>query len=635
MKKQIKSLTRAAEFHPSTANKESRTVEMVWTTGARVLRSSLWDGAFYEELAVSEQAVDLSRLNSGAPFLNSHNQNALSDVLGVVERAWVKDGEGRAIVRFSEREDVTPIWEDVASGIIRNVSVGYRVNRFEKVGEQDGTPIMRATSWLPFELSAVAVGADGSAGFRQADDENTCEIEGTETMDTTNEAVTEVKAEEAQAPVVEAAAPAPAPTVETPSVDAEAVRKEAAEQERTRAQVIFETVAQANLGVEIARKLIEAGTSVENARKEIIEMISTKDQIQTARIEAGAQDEVQTRKEAATEALLHRSNPRMFKLEEKARGFVGMSLVRMAEDFIGNVRGMTRSQVARRAMVSSDFTEILGNVAAKTLRAAYMAQPKSFEPFVTKGTLADYKPAKRVAIGDAPSLLAVAEGEDYETGTVGEGAEQITLGKYGRILSISEEAIQNDDLGAFARLPALFGNAAARLESSLVYGVLLNNPNMADAKALFHADHGNLASGSEIDLASLNAAKKLMRTQKGIGALDYLDIAPAFLVVGPDQEVAAAQMLSSAIVPNSINEVNPFAGSMQLIVDPRITGNKWFLIASPSTVDTIEVATLEGMNGPEISSDTWFDGDILKWKVKHVVGVKAIDFRGMVYNPGQ
>ena len=171
-------------------------------------------------------------------------------------------------------------------------------------------------------------------------------------------------------------------------------------------------------------------------------------------------------------------------------------------------------------MVSSDFTEILGNVAAKTLRAAYMAQPKSFEPFVTKGTLADYKPAKRVAIGDAPSLLAVAEGEDYETGTVGEGAEQITLGKYGRILSISEEAIQNDDLGAFARLPALFGNAAARLESSLVYGVLLGNPNMADTKALFHADHGNLASGSEIDLANLNAAKKLMRTQKGIGALE-------------------------------------------------------------------------------------------------------------------
>lgn len=632
-KKEIKALTRSAEFHPSTVNKESRTVELVWTTGARVLRSSLWDGAFYEELAVTEQAIDLSRLNGGAPFLNSHNQNTLADVLGVVEKAWVANGEGRALVRFSEREDVTPIWEDVASGIIRNVSVGYRVNRFEKVGEQEGTPIMRATSWLPFELSAVAVGADGSAGFRQAEEMNTCEIEGTETMETqTIESAPEVKAEEVETPVVEAAAPAPA--VEVPSVDAEAVRKEAAEQERTRASGIFETVAQANLGVEIARKLIESGVSIENARKEIIEMISTKDTIQTARVEAGAQDEMQVRKEAAAEALLHRSNPRMFKLEDKARQFVGMSLVRMAEDFLGNTRGMTRSQVARRAMLSSDFTEILGNVAAKTLRAAYMAQPKSFEPFVTKGTLADYKPAKRVAIGDAPSLLAVDEGDDYTQGTIGEGAEQITLAKYGRIVSISEEAIQSDDLGAFARLPALFGNAAARLESTLVYNVLLNNPNMADSVALFHADHGNLAAASEIDLAGLNAAKKLMRAQKGIGGLDYLDIAPAFLVVGPDKEVEAAQILASSIVPNSINEVNPFASSMQLIVDPRITGNKWFLIASPSTVDTIEVATLEGMNGPEISTDTHFDGDLLKWKVKHVVGVKAIDYRGMVYNPG-
>jgi phage major head subunit gpT-like protein len=635
MKRKITALTRAAEFQPSSVNAEARTIELVWTTGARVLRSS-WGDQFYEELEVSERAIDLSRLNSGAPFLNSHNQNSLSDVLGVVEKAWVRGGEGRAIVRFSERPEVEGIWKDVALGIIRNVSVGYRVNKFEKVGDADGVAVMRATAWEPFELSAVAVGADGSAGFREAEMENTCEIEGTD-MEPTNEAVTETVVE--KTPATEEAVEAPvaaAPALDAaPSVDAEAVRAEAAATERARAAEIFEIVAKAKLGVEIARNLIEGGASVEQARKGILEMISTKETIATARVEAGAQDEVNTRKEAATAALLHRANPGIFKLEEKGREYVGMSLVRIAEDFIGSVRGMTRNQIARRALQTSDFVELLANVGSKTLLQAYAIQPKSFQPFVSMGTLPDYKPAKRVSFGELPNLLPIAEGADYvQVESIGEKAETIHLVKHGRMVTLTDTLIVNDDLQAFARLPQLFGAAAARLESSLVYGVLTGNPVMADGKALFHADHGNLASASAIDVAGLAAARKLMRVQKGLDGQDYLDLMPAFLVCGPNQEVAARQILSAQYMPNTVGEVNPFMASMQLIVDPRIEGNAWYLIASPSTVDTIEVAMLEGMSGPEMAQETWFDNDGVKFKCKHIIGVKAISHVGMVKNPG-
>jgi hypothetical protein len=635
MKKKITALTRSAEFQPSSVNSEARTIELVWTTGARVLRSS-WGDQFYEELEVSERAIDLKRLNSGAPFLNSHNQNSLSDVLGVVERAWVQGNEGRAIVRFSERAEVEGIWKDVSLGIIRNVSVGYRVNKFEKVGEADGVAVMRATNWSPFEISAVPVGADMQAQIR-ADEENTCEIEGTD-METTNEAVTEAVVETTPATEEAVEAPvaaAPAPEVAAPSLDADAVRAEAAATERARAAEIFETVAKAKLGVEVARKLIEGGASIENARKEIIEMISTKETIATAHIEAGAQDEVNTRKEAATAALLHRANPGMFKLNEMGRQYVGMSLVRIAEDFIGNVRGMTRSQVARRALMTSDFVELLGNVASKTLLQAYALQPKTFEPFVTRGSLPDYKPAKRISFGEMPNLLQMAEGAQYEqVEGIGEAAETIQLAKYGRMLEITDVLIANDDLNAFSRVGVMAGAAAARLESSLVYGVLTGNPVMADGKALFHADHGNLAAGSALDVAGIAAARKLMRVQKGLDGQDYLDIVPAFLVVGPDQEVAARQLLSAQVIPNSINEVNPFQASMQLIVDPRIEGNAFYMIASPTTMDTIEVASMEGMSGPELAQETEFSNDSVRYKVKHIIGVRPISHKSMVKNPG-
>ena len=127
---------------PESVDAERRTVEVVWSTGAAVRRRDPWTGKRYDEvLSLEEAHVDLSRLNGGAPLLNTHGAWDLRDVIGVVERAWIaREGEalvGRATVRFSDRADVEPIWRDVASGIVRNVSVGYAVRSYE-ITETDG-----------------------------------------------------------------------------------------------------------------------------------------------------------------------------------------------------------------------------------------------------------------------------------------------------------------------------------------------------------------------------------------------------------------------------------------------------------------------------------------------------------------
>ena len=62
---------------------------------------------------------------------------------------------GRATVRFSDRADVEPIWQDVKGGIIRNVSVGYRVQTYEIREEEGAVPVWTAVDWQPLELSAV------------------------------------------------------------------------------------------------------------------------------------------------------------------------------------------------------------------------------------------------------------------------------------------------------------------------------------------------------------------------------------------------------------------------------------------------------------------------------------------------
>lgn len=123
---------RAATIAPSTFNAETRSVEVVWTTGARGRRFDFWSGqAYEEELVVSTDAVDLTRLNGGqAPVLNSHDAYDLSCQIGVVERAWIDGNEGRATVRLSDREDIAGLVRDIETGIIKNISVGYNVRKY-------------------------------------------------------------------------------------------------------------------------------------------------------------------------------------------------------------------------------------------------------------------------------------------------------------------------------------------------------------------------------------------------------------------------------------------------------------------------------------------------------------------------
>jgi phage head maturation protease len=79
-------------------------------------------------------------------------------------------------VRFSRRSDVEDIWQDVRDGIVRWVSVGYRVHKFEEdASSADKIPTRTAIDWEPFEASLVAMPADIGARVRSGDKTHTNE----------------------------------------------------------------------------------------------------------------------------------------------------------------------------------------------------------------------------------------------------------------------------------------------------------------------------------------------------------------------------------------------------------------------------------------------------------------------------
>jgi len=163
-------------------DEETRSVELVFSTGAAVERYDWWTGKRYlEKLSLKKDHVRLERLNAGAPLLDAHSAWSIHDQIGVVETDSVRltAKEARATVRFSRRETVEPIWTDVRDGIIRNVSVGYRVHKFEEdQGKDNKLPVRTAIDWEPYEISMVPMPADVGAQVRSGDRShaNTCLI---------------------------------------------------------------------------------------------------------------------------------------------------------------------------------------------------------------------------------------------------------------------------------------------------------------------------------------------------------------------------------------------------------------------------------------------------------------------------
>lgn len=125
----------------------------------------------------------------------------------------------------------------------------------------------------------------------------------------------------------------------------------------------------------------------------------------------------------------------------------------------------------------------------------------------------DFKAMKRVQLDEAPQRLEVGESGELKRGTQGEPKESYKGKSYGRVVAITRQPLINDDLYACTRIPAMYGNSIAQLESDVVWGIITADPAMADGYALFQTTHKNL-TGTGTALA-VDAARAAMALQTG------------------------------------------------------------------------------------------------------------------------
>ena len=356
---------------------------------------------------------------------------------------------------------------------------------------------------------------------------------------------------------------------------------------------------------------------------------------------------------AASDALALRAGARIEKPHAAVRDVQRMSTLDIARACLSQTgrpsRDLSGMRLIKAALTTSDFPAILENSLGKVLRAGYESDSQSHTAWVKRTTVRDFKAAARVLLGSAPPLAAIVEGGEYTYGGLAENKTSLQIGKFGKALRLTWETLINDDLQAFAKVPAAMGAAARRAEADAVYALFTANSGagqaMQDSVNLFDAGaHANVsATVGAISTGTLGAARSLLRKQLALGG-GYLNLNPRFLIVPAESETLAEQVMAQAtrhvvdtVTTNTrkLDAATPeWISRLQLVVEPRLNATYGFYVAAAAEqIDTCELATLESEPNPVLEEEREFEVDAIGYKVRHSFVAKFVDWKGIVRVP--
>lgn len=649
------------------ANLESRTVP------ASLSSESPVDRFFGREILVHDSdAVDLSRAGDGLPLLWNHNTD---EPIGVVERIKIKDGKLRGVLRFSNNKKAIEVFNDVRDGFLKNISIGYQVNKFE---EQANSNDIRVTGWTLLESSVVTVPADASVGINRS-------LSGVNEM-----------ADENHTPAVEVgnndgSGTGAEPVVPIRQIDTNAVRAKAVLDERNRLKEIDGIFANPIVPRDsvydgIRAQALNEGWSADQTRKIVMETLGGKaepisnpgavpDDVQVFGVGLRSQpaaspayqprplgagvrmgeDQTEKFRNGFTEAMLVKAGVLTDRKSidgARAGGFVGKRLIVLAGDYCRmhgiNTQAMDDDAVAARALTyraagqtTSDFTNILANVANKSLLQGWEEAPETWQIWTRRGTLPDFKTAEISGLSGFTGLDEVPEDGDITYGKFTDRKETIKLVSYAKKYRITRKLIINDDLRALSAIPRAMGRAGNRKVGDITYALLNGTgPTLnQDSTALFDtSSHKNyVAAATAPTVATLNTAAVAMAKQTDPNTSAVLNIQPRFLMVPKALESTARVLIAATYDPAGTAGTlppNPFSGRYEVITDARLDGQTygtaaWYLLADPNIFDTFEVAFLNGMAEPYMRENEEWDGQGTSYLVGVDFGVSALDFRSV------
>ncbi len=645
---------------PASLDEESRSVEVVAATETPV---PTFDWENYQQtqeiLLMSGCRIPGSRQ---IVLLDTHSRWAAGDIVGSCRELRLEGQQlvGRAV--FTSQPEGEGAFTKLREGHLTDFSIGYRVHAYTRVeagktavveGRDITGPALVATDWEPKELSICPIGADPNAKARGAgmEEENMnermrkfLESRGLPADATDEQALDFLESLETRADPAQAQAPVESPVQVAPQQGGQPGDQVRAEETAR----VMEIIAMGrrfdcqDLAERLAR---DPAMTIDAARAAVLGHLEKTRTVEglTASVDMG-RTEADKFRAAMGDALALRCGLAIEKPAPGAQELRSLTLreacreaLRMSGQPIpGNV-----VEMVGRALTTTDLPTLLGATARLSLMAGWEALEESYRVWVDdSGSVSDFKIHTMARAGEMDDLEEIPEMGEYSYGAQSETKETYQIVTYGKMFGISRQAIINDELGTMADIPRSHGEAAARKLGDIVYAVLHANAKMGDGVALFHSTHGNLMSAAAVGVESLGAAETAMSLQKDIRGKRRLNIRAEYLIAPVTKRTLITQFFATQLiggVSNSPNLANPYFGGsrFQLVFEPRLDDasiTTWYL-AGPKG-KTIRLFFLNGQKEPYLETKLGWNVDGVEYKVRADAGAKAVDWRGLLKNPG-
>jgi hypothetical protein len=258
-------------------------------------------------------------------------------------------------------------------------------------------------------------------------------------------------------------------------------------------------------------------------------------------------------------------------------------------------------QVLQASFATHQISDLLSAVVNKFLLSGFNAVESTWQNVSAIRSVSDFKSInmfrlngsfKFQKIGTAGEIK-VAAGSDYK--------RSVNADTYGIGTSLTRQEIINDDLNALSQIPQRIGRGAALSLNDVIWGEFQSSNDTYFQKV-------TAAAGNALSLASLKTAATAYRKLNDPDG-NPLGIAPSLLLVPPELEITAAELMTSSLLiadgvgasASKAPSTNVLRGRYRVVVSNYLTSaTTWWLMADGADLPALDVVFLNGQQVPTI-----------------------------------
>ncbi len=299
--------------------------------------------------------------------------------------------------------------------------------------------------------------------------------------------------------------------------------------------------------------------------------------------------------------------------------------------------GASVGALVNAAYSTTSFPTILGNIANKSLREGFTMAPSTAVMVAEKLSTNNFLTHTGAKLGGL-GLMETVNGGELKSGTFAEETFTYKTNTVGKIIGLTREDIENDDLGAFMRLGRNLGISAFKTRENDFWALVLANTG-----TFFGSGNAN-AMTTALTIDAIAEAETLLAEQTGIdgtpaGFTADLLVVPSQLnataraiytgtkVIGASSVVPDANVFENVYAPLS----TPYLANSAVNASASETG--WYLMSRMTPA--FGISYLRGNEMP-IVEEMAMTGAFLgkSWRGYFDYGVCQIEHRAAVFSTG-